>query len=436
MKPIKDQYIDLKEGRMSQANFMRNVRMSLPQYFTNVTSFNDTIKILKNKAILTEADTKKAATVDGKTQYANFSELDNANGQEVLIGLDYEMECNPKLTKREAAKIVLKNLNKVPNYYTMYDLSGVAGTKMGVMGDVKLEDYQMKPFSSDNLTDKAMGMKPVKGFERAKASANKARKETNTGVAGVKEFTHTSKRAKGIKGTMDMTGGKMKKVALKESKMAHNVSNSYEFNPQNDITDADYSYDRYTSLEDLTDRLNQHDWDYRNIEDPNAYEAGKKEENELMSLAKSLGQEGIDAFNTARSKHYPSVSPLSFDEPTPFRTNTPSKSNPKLDTLRQQFKEIIRKELKEMLGIGGGDNVTDVDGYMMDTSTNNDLEEAKAGSLSTGDTFKMIDDLGKFVKGEEVTVVSATPDDSGQITLVLSNGSDEDEFYVDRDDEF
>ena len=88
MKPIKDQYIDLKEGRMSQANFMRNVRMSLPQYVTNVTSFNDTIKILKNKAILTEADTKKATTVDGKTQYANFSELDNANGQEVLICLD------------------------------------------------------------------------------------------------------------------------------------------------------------------------------------------------------------------------------------------------------------------------------------------------------------------------------------------------------------
>ena len=345
------------------------------------------------------------------------------------------MECNPKLTKMESAKILLKNLNKVPNYYTMYDLSGVAGTKMGVMGNAKLEDYQMKPFSSDNLTDKAMGMKPVKGFERAKASANKAHKETNTGVAGVKEFTHASKRAKGIKGTMDMTGGKMKKVALKEGKMAHNVSNSYEFNPQNDITDADYSYDRYASLEDLTDRLSQHDWDYRNIEDQRAYEAGKKEENELMSLAKSLGQEGIDAFNTARSKHYPSVSPLSFNEPTPNR-NISSKPNPKLDTLRQQFKEIIRKELKEMLGIGGGDNVTDVDGGMMDTSTNYDLEEAKAGSLSAGDTFKMIDFLGKFVKGEEVTVVSATPDDSGQITLVLSNGSDEDTFYVDRDDEF
>ena len=54
MKSIQNQYIDLKEGRMSQANFMRNVRMTLPQYVTNVTSFKDAVRILKNKAILTE----------------------------------------------------------------------------------------------------------------------------------------------------------------------------------------------------------------------------------------------------------------------------------------------------------------------------------------------------------------------------------------------
>ena len=55
MKSIKQQYIDLREGRMTQHNFMRSVRMSLPQYITNVTSFNDTVKILKNKGILNEA---------------------------------------------------------------------------------------------------------------------------------------------------------------------------------------------------------------------------------------------------------------------------------------------------------------------------------------------------------------------------------------------
>ena len=58
MKSIKQQYIDLQEGNLSQANFMRNLRMTLPQYVTNVTSFDDSIRILKNKGILTEADVK------------------------------------------------------------------------------------------------------------------------------------------------------------------------------------------------------------------------------------------------------------------------------------------------------------------------------------------------------------------------------------------
>ena len=55
MKSIANQYRDLKEGRMSQANFMRNLRMTMPQYVTNVTSFNDAVRILKSKNILTEA---------------------------------------------------------------------------------------------------------------------------------------------------------------------------------------------------------------------------------------------------------------------------------------------------------------------------------------------------------------------------------------------
>ena len=54
MKSIANQYRDLKEGRMSQFNFMRNLRMSMPQYITNTTSFKDAVRILKNKSILTE----------------------------------------------------------------------------------------------------------------------------------------------------------------------------------------------------------------------------------------------------------------------------------------------------------------------------------------------------------------------------------------------
>ena len=44
MKSIANQYRDLQEGRMSQFNFMRNLRMSMPQV-TNTTSFGDAVKI-------------------------------------------------------------------------------------------------------------------------------------------------------------------------------------------------------------------------------------------------------------------------------------------------------------------------------------------------------------------------------------------------------
>ena len=55
MKNIQKQYTDLLEGKMSKSNFMRNVRMQFPQYVSPVTSYDDSIKILKGKRILSEA---------------------------------------------------------------------------------------------------------------------------------------------------------------------------------------------------------------------------------------------------------------------------------------------------------------------------------------------------------------------------------------------
>ena len=58
MKSIANQYRDLKEGKMSQQNFMRNLRMTMPQFVTNVTSFGDAVKILKNKSIIVERSSR------------------------------------------------------------------------------------------------------------------------------------------------------------------------------------------------------------------------------------------------------------------------------------------------------------------------------------------------------------------------------------------
>jgi hypothetical protein len=222
MKSVKQQYIDLQEGKMSQTQFMRNIRLTLPQYVTNVTSFDDSVRILKNKGILSEADIKssegegKWKTVTGKDLYSHFKEIDNLNGQEVLTGIDYEMQKNCDLSKLEAQKIVIKNLKKNQFYYTSQNMSGVEGYEMEYMSkSSKPEDWQMKSLGKDNLVDKAMGMKPVKGFENAKASSNKASKETNKSG----EIDIMSLVAKTVRGLvkMDATGEKAKKIVMKES---------------------------------------------------------------------------------------------------------------------------------------------------------------------------------------------------------------------------
>jgi flavodoxin len=274
MKSIKQQYIDLQEGKMSQSNFMRNVRMTLPQFITNVTSYNDTVRILKNKGIITEADKyapsnyqedadysepnepfgmaeaedeteddemaailkqledeedakhtapniralseakTKWENTSGKAMYDQFREIDNMNSYEVMLGINFEMEKNHELTKKEATKIVIRNLKKNPNYYTATYASGVEGYEIPSMS-ANPEAWQMKYLTKDNLVDKEMGMKPVKNVAKSKASANKAKKETNK----AKDIDVLSLVAQTLRGVdkMQSQGEKMKTIKLRET---------------------------------------------------------------------------------------------------------------------------------------------------------------------------------------------------------------------------
>jgi hypothetical protein len=190
MKSIKNQYIALKEGKMTEAQFMRNVRMTLPEYISNVTLFKQAEKILMNKGIISEIrvneasseymisksgsknnpsyviektdgseqidmffdtpeDAKKYATKkslkiikeakdtsatgyfnqDGKEQYSKFNELDNMNAQEIMAGYVMEKQDNPEIDIKEAIKTVVKNLKKDQFYYTNYKLTGIRDVK-------------------------------------------------------------------------------------------------------------------------------------------------------------------------------------------------------------------------------------------------------------------------------------------------------------------
>jgi hypothetical protein len=93
MKSIANQYRDLKEGKMTQANFMRNLRMSMPQFVTNVTSFNDAVRILKNKSILSEnMDPKPEKETGDEELDAILKGIETEKAGEEAVKSQYDIE--------------------------------------------------------------------------------------------------------------------------------------------------------------------------------------------------------------------------------------------------------------------------------------------------------------------------------------------------------
>jgi hypothetical protein len=149
MKSIFDQYKALNEGTLGQAQFLRNVKMALPKFISNTTSFGDAVKILKSKGIITEA---KAAPME----YGIPN--DWCNPQEYDLGMRYELD---KGTDEEKAdKIVCKNLKDNAAYYSQLHLAGYDESAMKV--DRKKRTDLPTEVKGDNFVDAANGVKKVK----------------------------------------------------------------------------------------------------------------------------------------------------------------------------------------------------------------------------------------------------------------------------------
>jgi len=126
-----DLYRKHKAGEVSREKFLYEVRRdnNLP-FITNLTSYDDAVKMLKNKGIVSESNTKEAkadeavkAEVKLKKQTRITKELhiDQANPYEYRHGLQYELGVNSDYSDESLAKAktkVLKNLAKDANYYS------------------------------------------------------------------------------------------------------------------------------------------------------------------------------------------------------------------------------------------------------------------------------------------------------------------------------
>jgi hypothetical protein len=457
MKSIKQQYIDLKEGKMSQQNFMRNLRMTMPQYVTNVTSYGDAVKILKNKGILNEtlikqldkagleedyddymdyrdeeeAQAKEDERIDnminqkledeyeekmrqslaaadaaiekaeeeesgkyttgmdqfpireakykwentsGKSMYAQFKEIDNLNGQEVLIGIDYEIEHNHELSKEEAIKLVIKNLKKNPIYYTATLMAGKEMTEIPTIGKLKPGSDKMRPVKGeDSLVDKDNGMKPVKDVEKVKASSNKASKETNKPEGTISLMSLVAKASRGVD-KMAATGEKMKVVKENlEMQGDFKVGDKVMVNPD------------FPEAADAT-RLKM--GEIYTITNFRIYKKGSLLQN-VDALLDNEEEINIDYLIKA-----PSSVPSSI-----FSKN--AGISQKLKSLSaDDLMEMIREELAEALGAFGGDNVTDVAGHQLDelSSQEQAIVDDIIGTLDEGMFSNVLDKIKNYAK--------------------------------------
>jgi hypothetical protein len=219
MKSIFDQYKSVNEGILSESQFLRNVKMALPKFISNVSSFKDAVRILKSKGIITEAKIQESMgerladeTYDelgnmlssGKITQDQYNKIDdylNDNNYEVFEGgnfyddysvIEYVLKqlqmnvslneakteydthyCNPQeynlgmryelgkgTDEEKAHKIVYKNLKENAVYYSQLHLAGYNEDAM--KKDRKKRTDLPIEVKKDNFVDAANGVKKVK----------------------------------------------------------------------------------------------------------------------------------------------------------------------------------------------------------------------------------------------------------------------------------
>lgn len=160
MKTLQEQYNLLKEGKGRKDVFMKTARAQFPNLFNNLSNFDTTIKVLKQKSIISEGGIGGVVT-DGKNPYINWEaflaeeakavekkptkevtdmetrgfdykdekNIDNLYGEAFLQGYYTEMKdpANEGKDVTELKEIVAKNLAKDKTYYATEAQFGIKG---------------------------------------------------------------------------------------------------------------------------------------------------------------------------------------------------------------------------------------------------------------------------------------------------------------------
>ena len=198
MKTLQNQYITITEGKGNKEHFLKQARHLFPELLTINTTYNEAVKILKSKSILTEAvggiatqnsnkpdwfkifntNIKEAVGVKDKKEYgdqntfekidkdvakaleSNFNNsdpknIDNVYGQSFLIGYLAEMDDPKNSTKTvsELKQIVAKNMAKDINHYAKNAAFGVKGIGYKLSKEPKAPTGKYKSSGYGNLKE-------------------------------------------------------------------------------------------------------------------------------------------------------------------------------------------------------------------------------------------------------------------------------------------
>ena len=341
-----------KAGEISREKFLYEVRRdnNLP-FITNLTSYNDAVKILKNKGIVTEVDTKEAKADEAvkaetkakapSTKKPESLSIDVANPYEYRHGLQYELEqgddySNEALEK--AKTTVLKNLAKDANFYSTllnqkqshYEFKAPETDAPGMQA--KADGYLKKELKKD---EKANVKDSLSKSEAAKGKPKGVKEMPDKGVEG-KEKTIKEGLENEHHNDPSFPGGTkihamLDKVANewgKDSDVYSDLEDAIvgwsdrngELTPKGKIAirallsnwDMLDDYEEFlgegiesdpvngdSSAEgQFNDLMSRYDWYYEMSDDPRKYDTGTALDQKLKSLAKTVGvDKAVELFN-------------------------------------------------------------------------------------------------------------------------------------------
>lgn len=245
----------------------------------------------------------------------------------------------------------------------------MAGLADELKKDKKLKNNDLVKSNKSNNVDKNNALKPIKGIKKIKQSAKNSTKETIKPVKGVQTMTQVPKKAKGITKTMEVPKQKSKEIQLKET------------------------------IDKIVAQVIKECQCEQQLKENNTLKVGDR--------VKINHPE----------KHNGVIKVINGDRAVVLGDNKQT-WNISLNQLTKIKKNIF--DLNQNNPRAGGD--------MM-----NMIKEEKVSNFKVGQEFTMTDDLGKFKKGESVTVIKILPF-GNDIELHLKGKEAKDVFYLDRND--